>query len=91
MLLINMQIIIDLPYIESLKGRRKIIHSIKDRLSRYNLSILDISSEYAKEAELAIAFLSLNQKEFSKKIKSIENSLDKFIGEIEYEINYEIL
>lgn len=91
MLLINMQIIIDLPYIESLKGRRKIIHSIKDRLSRYNLSILDISSEYAKEAELAIAFLSLNQKELSKKIKSIENSLDKFIGEIEYEINYEIL
>ena len=91
MLLINMQILLDMPYVQSLKGRRKIIHSLKDRLKSHNLSILDLSSEYAKEGELAVAFLSLNQKEVAKKIDTIETILDKFISEIEYEINYEVL
>ena len=91
MLLINMQITLNMPYVQSLKGRRKIIHSIKDRLKNHNISILDLSLEYAKEAELAVAFLSLNQKEVAKKIDTIENILDKFMGEIEYEINYEVL
>jgi len=91
MLLVNMQIIIDLPFIESKKGRRKIIHSIKDRLKTHNLSILDISGEYNKEAALAVAFLTLNQKELAKKIESIEKILDKYLSEIEYEIDYEVL
>ena len=91
MLLVNMQIIIDLPYASSLKGRRKIVHSIKEKLTKYNISILDLSSEYIKEAELAIAFLALSQKDIAKKIKTIEKILDNFISEIEYTINYEVL
>ena len=91
MYLVNMQINIELLYVESKKGRRKIIHSIKDKLSRYNLSILDISSEYSKEATLAIAFLALSQSAIAKKIYSIEQILDKYLSEIEYEIDYEVL
>ena len=91
MLLVNMQINIELPYIESKKGRRKIIHSIKDRLKPHNLSVLDISGEYNKEATLAVAFLSLNQKAVDSKIDKIEQILDRYISEIEYDIDYEIL
>jgi len=91
MLLVNMQINIDLPYIESKKGRRKIVHSIKDRFSNHNLSVLDISGEYNKEATLAVAFLALNQKAVSQKIETIENILNRYLGEIEYELDYEIL
>ena len=90
MLLVNMQIILSLPYAQSLKGRRKIVHSIKEKLKKHNLSILDLSREYVKEAELAIAFLALNQKEQAKKIETIEKLLDGYY-EIEYQIDYEVL
>jgi len=39
-----------------LRGARKIINSIKDRLRRQNLSTLDISGEYVKEQSLLSAF-----------------------------------
>jgi len=71
-----MQIFIHLPYAQSLKGRRKIVHSIKEKLKKYNLSILDLSREYIKEAEMAIAFLATNKKEISKKIDKIESTLE---------------
>ena len=89
--LVNLLITIDLPYVQSLKGRRKIINSIKDRLSKMNLSVLDISSEYPKEAEIAIAFLTLSENDIQKKIQSIEKILDRYFSDINYEISYEIL
>ena len=91
MILAYIQIDITLPYVSSLKGRRKIIHSIKERLRKLNCSILDISREYAKEAALAIALLAHDKKEFFKKLQIIEDILEDFIGEIEYSIDYEII
>jgi uncharacterized protein YlxP (DUF503 family) len=91
MLLVNMQISLYFPYAVSLKGRRKIINSIKERLKKFNLSILDVSREYIKEGELAIAYLAFNQKSVEQIEQSIEKILDRFIGEIEYEISKEVL
>ncbi len=91
MLLVNMQISLYLPYATSLKGRRKVINSIKERLKRLNISILDVSREYVKEGELAIAYLSFNQKGVEQIEQSIEKVLDRYIGEIEYEISKEVL
>ena len=91
MLLVNMQIVLDFPYVNSLKERRKILNSIKDRLKRYNLSILDLSRDYAKEGELAVAYLSHSLRDVNIMEQSIERVLDRFIGDIEYEISKEIL
>ena len=91
MLIANILLTIDLPYIQSLKGRRKIINSIKDRLSKLNLSILDISSQYPKEAQIAIVFLAFTKTDIQKKIQSIQKILDRYFADIEYEISYEIL
>ncbi len=91
MLIVNLQLNLFLPYAQSLKGRRKIVHSLKERLSRHNLSILDLSGEYVKEADIAIAFLALNQKAVSQKIATIEDILNRYFGEIEYSIDYEII
>ncbi|WP_281951080.1 DUF503 family protein [Nitrosophilus kaiyonis] len=89
--IVNLLITLDLPYVKSKKGRRKIINSIKERLSKHNLSILDISSEYPKEAEIAIAFLSLSEIDAKKKIQTIEKILDRYFSDVEYSISYEIL
>ena len=91
MILAYIQITIDLPYTQSLKGRRKVINSIKEKLKKGNMSILDISGEYPKEASLAIALLSPTKEDFHKRLDFIESILDKFAGEIEYNIEYEII
>ena len=91
MLIVNLQLNLFLPYAHSLKGRRKIVHSLKERLSKHNLSILDLSGEYIKEADIAIAFLALNSKAVSQKIKTIEDIIQKHFSEIEYSIDYEVI
>ncbi len=91
MYIVNLLITLDLPYVQSLKGRRKIINSIKDRLSRLNISILDISSEYPKEAAIAIAFLALSEEDIQKRVQNIEKILDRHFSDIEYSISYEVL
>ena len=78
-----------LPYVNGKKGRRAIINSIKERLKRLNISILDISLEYVKEADIAICYLAHNQKESAKYLKKIEAILDRDAFEYEWEIDCE--
>ncbi len=91
MYIVNIQLIIYLPYVESLKGRRKYINSLKEKLSKYNLSILDISKEYVKEADIAICFLAKDHNGVSKKIQKIENIIEKNYPELDYNLDYEII
>ena len=91
MYIVNTQLILHLPYVNSLKGRRKYINSLKEKLSKHNLSILDISKEYVKEADIAICFLAKDRASISKKIQTIENIIQKNYPEIEYEIDYEVI
>ena len=80
---------LNLPYVSGKKGRRAIINSIKERLKKLNISILDISSEYVKEADIAICYLSPNQKESAKYLEKIELILDRDAYEYEWEIDCE--
>ncbi|BDY13904.1 DUF503 family protein [Hydrogenimonas cancrithermarum] len=80
---------IDLPYVSSKKGRRAILNAIKDRLAALNCSVLDISGEYPKEAEIAIAFLSPDEQQAKQKIEKIETMLETRFPEIEAELSYE--
>ena len=82
---------VDLPFVSSKKGRRAIINSIKDRLSKLNCSLLDISGEYPKEAEIAISFLSSNEHSAISKIEKIENLLETKFPEIEAILTYDFI
>lgn len=86
MILTLLEITLDFPYVESLKGRRALLNSFKDRVKKANLSLLDLSGEYAKEGFVAIAYLSINSQEARKKREFIEDILESFAGEVEYEI-----
>jgi len=89
MILTVIELDLEFFYVNSLKDRRKILNSIKDRLKNKNLSILDLSGDYAKEGSLAIAYLSINEVEKNKKKDKIIEILDSFYGEIEYKISIE--
>ncbi|RUM45697.1 MAG: DUF503 domain-containing protein [Hydrogenimonas sp.] len=80
---------LDLPFVASKKGRRAIINAIKDRIGTLNCSILDISGEYPKEAEIAIAFLASDEQSVQQKIEKIETILATKFPEVEIELTYE--
>ncbi len=81
---------VDLPYVESKKGRRAVLNAIKDRLSQMNCSVLDISGEYPKEATIAAAFLSTDEQQALRKIETIERMLQSRFPEIEAELEYDL-
>ncbi len=91
MTVLNAFIEMNLPYAVSLKGRRKVLNSIKDKLKKYNLSILDISGEYPKNATLAIIFLTHDEKSALKKLQNIESLLESSFADVEFEVSYEVV
>ncbi len=82
---------LDLPYVQSLKGRRKIVSSIKERLKNRNISILDASGEYPKEAQIAGVFLATSKTDIQKKLQSIEKILERYFSDIHYTLSYDII
>ena len=91
MQIVNLLIEFELPHIETLEGRRKVVNSIKERLSKLNVSVMDISSEYPKSASIAAVFLSPDSAKSDEKIKRIEHLLERYYSDIDFDIGYEIL
>lgn len=60
MTICNCVIHLDLYDVTSLKGRRSVTNKLKEKLKTFNVSVMDISSEYPKEADIAFVFLSPN-------------------------------
>ena len=82
---------LDLPYVASKKGRRAVLNAIKERLSSMNCSLLDVSGEYPKEGEIAIAFLSPDEQSAKQKIEKIESLIASRFPDIQTTLDYEIL
>lgn len=81
----------ELPDVHSLKGRRQVLNSVKERLKRLNISLLDISGEYPKEAELAIAFLAPDAAFAASLRERIEQILETHYPHYLITTDYEIL
>lgn len=80
---------LELPFVQSLKGRRSVTNSLKEKLKTFNLSVMDVSGEYAKEADIVFVFLSpntLKSAQYREKIiKMLERSFSEFHFDLEYE------
>ncbi len=89
MIVCTMYLNFDLPDVHSLKGRRSILNSLKERLKTFNVSVLDISSEYPREASIALVFLSpdaVSAAQYRSRIETmIENRLPEYPCEIDFE------
>ncbi len=87
----NLLIRLDLPYVESLKGRRSVLNRIKDALKKLNVSVLDLSSEYPKEGELAVVYAAANEKLCAQVFQTIETILEQRFPELQCELELEVL
>jgi hypothetical protein len=81
----------DLPYVFSLKERRKVLNSVKEKLKKFNVSLLDISGEYPKEASIAIVYAAHNEKQAGEIKTNIENFLFRNFPEIEFFFDAEFI
>lgn len=91
MIITNMLITFDLPYVQSLKGRRSVLNSLKERLKKFNLSVLDMSGEYAKEGSLAVVYLSPSELHATQYLQEIEKALERHAPEIEFSVTYDFV
>ncbi|AKF24711.1 hypothetical protein YH65_04410 [Sulfurovum lithotrophicum] len=89
MIISNCILHIELPYVHSLKGRRSVVNSIKEKLKVFNLSVLDVSGEYAKEADVAFVFLSQNTLGAVQYREKIEKMLERNFSEYHFDLEYE--
>jgi hypothetical protein len=62
---------------------------MKEKLKTFNLSVIDISGEYAKEADLAFVFLSPNSLGAAQYREKIEKMLERHFSEYHFELDYE--
>lgn len=91
MILCTMYLHFDLEGVTSLKGRRSVINGVKEQLKRLNLSLLDISGAYPREAELALAFLSPDRASAAQYRERIEALLERHFPQWPCDIEYEEL
>ena len=91
MLIHNCLIHFELPHVHSLKGRRSITNALKEKLKAFNLSVLDVSGEYPKEADIAFIFLSPDAKQGTQYLQKIEAMIERHFGEYVWEVEYEVL
>ncbi len=81
----------ELHGVSSLKGRRAVTNSIKEKLKQFNLSVLDISSQYPREAVIAVTFLSPGRAEAAQYREKILSMLERNFPEWPYEMECEEL
>lgn len=61
------------------------LNRVKEQLrNRFNLSLLDLSGEYPKEAEIALAFLSPDEPSAQKTETAIQQLLESRFPEYEF-------
>lgn len=89
MIVCTMYLQFDLPDVHSLKGRRSILNSLKERLKTFNVSVLDISSEYPKEASIALVFLSPDAVSAAQYRGRIETMIETRFPEYPCEVDFE--
>lgn len=91
MVIASISVSMELLFANSLKERRAVLNSIKGKLKKFNVSVIDVSGEYPKEAELAIVFVSHNNTLAMQTLQSIEEFMYKNFPEVGFDISYEFL
>ncbi|MEJ2501648.1 MAG: hypothetical protein P8Y65_11150 [Campylobacterales bacterium] len=55
----------------------------------FNVSVMDVSGEYPKEADIALVFLTPDSRSAAQYRDKIERMLERNFSEFHYELSYE--
>ena len=65
------------------------VHSLKGRRRAFNVSVMDVSGEYPKEADIAFVFLTPDARGAAQYREGIERMLEQHFSEYRYDLTYE--
>ena len=86
-----MTIDFSLPGVAGLKGRRKVLNSIKESLRHLNLSVIDDSGEYPAEASIQVALVARTEFMAEERVKEVERHLFSRFPEYEFNVSSDLL
>ena len=89
MLICHCDLHFELSDVHSLKGRRRVVNGVKARLKTFNVSVMDVSGEYPKEADIAFVFLTPDARGAAQYREGIERMLEQHFSEYRYDLTYE--
>lgn len=75
--------------VESLKGRRGITNAIKAQFKQQNVSVMDVSGEYPKEAEIVVVFVSPDAKSAHQQRQKLEAMIERHFPQWPFELSHE--
>lgn len=89
MLICSCILTFELPEVSSLKGRRSFTNRCREKLKTLNVSVIDISSEYPKEAEFAVVFVSPDRISAAQYRETLLSMMEKQFPEYPLEMSCE--
>lgn len=90
MIILAIHLELELPFVHGLKERRKLLHSLKERLKKFNASVIDLSGEYPREGQIGVAVACGSEESAAGALEKIRRFMDSEAFEYEYTIQYEI-
>ncbi len=88
-----MKVSLHIPMAQSLKDKRRVVRSLKDRLfARFNVSVAEVGDQdLHQRATIGICFVSLDSKRADAKIQKLENFLENHPGAVVLDIERDIM
>lgn len=88
-----MKVSLQVPMAQSLKEKRSVVKSLKERLkSRFNVSVAEVGDQDLHQRTLiGIAFVSLDSKTADAQMQKLENFVETHNGAVVIEIEKEVM
>ena len=88
-----LKVSLQIPMAQSLKDKRQVVRSLKDRLfARFNVSVAEVGDQdLHQRATIGIAFVALESKTADAKLQKLENFLETHNGAVVIDLQKEIM
>ena len=88
-----MKVVLQVPMAHSLKEKRAVVKSLKERMmSRFNVSVAEVADQdLHQRATLGIAFVALESKTADAKMQKLEDFIETHDGAVVIDLEKEIL
>lgn len=88
-----MKVVLQVPMAHSLKEKRAVVKSLKERLmSRFNVSVAEVADQdLHQRATLGLAFVALEAKTADAKLQKLEEFCETHDGAVVIDLEKEIL
>jgi len=88
-----MKVMLHIPMAQSLKEKRRVVRSLKDRLwSHFNVSVAEVGDQdLHQRATIGICFIALDSMAADAKMRKLEDFIERHDGAVVLDIDRELL